>query len=223
MKTDAQIHKDVIAQLEYEPWLNAAEIGVSVKNGVVTLTGLVDTYAKKTVAEQAVRKIAGVKAVAEDIQVGISPDFRKTDTEIAAAVVTALQWHTAVIEDQIKIKVEDGVVTLEGQVEWNFQRTAAGDAIQDLTGVRKVNNYIIVKPALKPADVKREIMEAFHRSATIDAQKITVDTIGNKVILRGRVRSLVEKEDAENAAWSAPGVDTVANDLEIEEYAFAEE
>ena len=224
MKTDAQIQKDVIDQLKWEPWLNAAEIGVSVKDGVVTLTGLVDTYTKKIGAEQAVRKIAGVKAVAEDIQVGISPTFKKTDTEIAAAVVTALQWHTAIMEDRIKIKVEDGVVTLEGEVEWNFQRTATANAIQNLTGVRKVNNYIIVRPAIKPADVKREIIAAFHRSATIDGGKITVDMIGNKVILRGRVRSLMEKEDAENAAWSAPGVGTVENNLKIEEeYAFAEE
>jgi len=225
MKSDAQIQKDVMDQLKWEPWLNPAEIGVSVKDGVVTLTGLVDTYTKKIGAELAVRKIAGVKAVAEDIQVGISPGFVRTDTEIAAAVATALKWHTAVMEDRIKIKVEDGVVTLEGDVEWDFQRTAAANAIEGLTGVRKVNNFIVVRPAVKAADVKREIMAAFHRSATIDGSKISVEMIGSQVVLNGKVRSLVEWKDAEDAAWSAPGVSSVDNHLEIEEkeYAFAEE
>jgi osmotically-inducible protein OsmY len=225
MKTDAQIQKDVIDQLNWEPWLNAAEIGVAVKDGVVTLTGLVDTNTKKIGAEQAVRKIAGVRAVAEDIQVGISPGSIRTDAEIAAEVVRALKWHTAVMEDRINIKVEKGVVTLEGEVEWNFQRVATANAIQGLTGVQRVNNYIVVQPAIKAENIKREIVAALHRSATIDGGKITVDMIGSKVILNGRVRSLMEKEDAENAAWSAPGVSTVQNKLKVEEkeYVLGEE
>ncbi|MDR3714227.1 MAG: BON domain-containing protein [Puia sp.] len=217
MRTDAQIQKDVTDQLKWEPWLNAAEIGVSVKDGVVTLTGLVDTYTKKIVAEAAVRKIAGVKAVAEDIQVGLSPGFVRTDAEIAAEVVNALKWHTAVMEDRIRIKVEGGAVTLEGEVEWNFQRLAAANAIQNLIGVRKVNNFIVVRPVFKPADIKREIVAAFHRSAALDGEKIKVEMRGEKVVLTGSVRSLVEKEDAEVAAWSAAGVKTVENDLKVEE------
>lgn len=222
MKTDSQIQKDVMDQLSWEPYLNAAQIGVAVKNGIVTLSGQVDTYSKKLIAENAAKKISGVKAIAEDIQIGVSPVYNKTDAEIAEAVLNALKWHTAVQEDKIKIKVEDGYVRLEGEVEWDFQRKNAASAIENLAGVRSVINLITVKPKVSSSDIEEKINEAFKRSATIDAGKITAEVIGNKAILRGKVRSFAEKEDAENAAWFAPGITSVDSKIEIEipEYSY---
>jgi osmotically-inducible protein OsmY len=222
MKTDFQIQKDVMDELKWEPFLNSSEIGVAVKKGIVTLSGIVDTYSKKLAAEKAAKRVMGVKAVAEDIQVGISPDYRKTDTEIAEAVFNALKWHTAIPEEKIKIKVENGDVKLEGEVEWEYERHTAKTAIENLPGVRTIFNLITVKPRITPNDIKQKINAAFHRSATVDSAKITADVIGSKVILRGKVRSFTEKEDAEYAAWAAPGVLGVESKLEIEEpeYAF---
>lgn len=222
MRTDAEIQRDVMAQLKWEPFLNAPEIGVSVKNGVVTLSGRVDSYAKKLGAEQAAKKVLGVTAVAEEIQVGVSPIYRRSDDEIAAAAFNALKWHLAVQEQKIKIGVEKGVVTLEGEVDWNYQRQAAADAIRNLPGIVIVNNNITVKERATTADIREKIHEALRRNVNIDADKITVELIGNKVILSGSVRSLAEKEDAELAAWSARGVTAVENKLlvEVPEYIF---
>lgn len=222
MKTDFKIQKDVMEELRWEPLLNASEIGVAVKNGIATLSGHVNSYIKKVAAEKAAKRVAGVKAVAEDIQVGISPSFIKSDTEIAEAVLNALKWHSAVQEEKIKIKVENGIVRLEGEVEWEYQRTNAKSAIENLNGVRLVINSITVKPRTTPADIEQKISSAFHRSATIDSGKIGVEVLGSKVILRGNVRSFAEKEDAETVAWNAPGIISVENKLEIEvpEYAF---
>jgi len=215
MKSDSQIQEDVMEELKWEPFLKASEIGVSVKNGIVTLSGIVDSYTKKLAAENAAKKISGVKAIAEDIQIGVSPAYKKTDTEIAEAVLNALRWHAAVQEEKIKIKVENGNVKLEGEVEWEYQRNNAKVAIQNLTGVNAVLNFITVKPKITPAEIQQKITAAFHRSATIDASKVGAEVIGNKVILRGKVRSIVEKEDAETAAWNAPGVTFVENNIEI--------
>lgn len=222
MKTDIEIQKDVIEQLKWEPFLNASQIGVSVKNGIVTLSGQVDAYSKKTQAERAAKKVLGVKAIAEDIQVGISPVYKKNDTEIAEAVVNALKWHTMIPDEKIKISVEDGTVKLEGEVEWEYQRSQAKSAIENLTGVRFVTNLVSVKPKVTPYEIQLKINNAFQRSANIDAGKVTVEVQGSKVILKGEVRSFAEKEDAENAAWAAPGVITVESKLEIKEpeYAF---
>jgi len=222
MKTDIKIQNDVMDELKWEPFLDSSEVGVAVKNGVVTLSGIVDTYSKKLIAEKAAKRVAGVKAVAEDIQVGISPDFLKTDTEIAGAVLLALKWNTAVQADKIKIKVEDGVVKLEGEVQWDYQRNSARAAIEHLTGIRSVINLISVSPKVTPADIKQKINAAFHRSATVDSGSINAEVVGSKVILRGKVRSFIEKEDAEYAVWWAPGVLSVDDRLEIEEpeYAF---
>jgi osmotically-inducible protein OsmY len=222
MRTDTEIQKDIAEQLKWEPFLNPAEIGVAVKDGIVTLTGEVDSYSKKMGAELAVKKIAGVKAVAEEIHVGPSPTYLRTDSELAAAVATALKWHTAVMEDKIKIMVEKGVVSLTGEVDWNFQRQAALDAVKDLAGVTRVNNYISVKPGVTSRDVRQKIIAALQRNATLDADKITVELLGNRVILSGAVRSLAEKDDAEMAAWAAPGVSFVENRLGVveREYSF---
>jgi osmotically-inducible protein OsmY len=215
MKNDSQIQKDVIAQLNWEPILNAANIGVFVKDGIVTLTGIVDSYSKKLVAERVAKNTSGVKAIAEEIQVGISSSSRRTDTEIAEAILNALKWHSAVNENKIKIKVEDGVVTLNGEVEWDYQRRAAKKAIENLTGIRAIYNFISVTTTATPIDIKKKISDFFHRSATIDSDRVTVEIAGNKVILRGTVQSIKEKEDAELAAWSAPGIIDVDNRLEV--------
>jgi osmotically-inducible protein OsmY len=217
MKTDIEIQEDVIEQLKWEPILNAAEIGVAVKHGIVTLSGVVDAYSKKRTAEIAVRKLSGVKAIVENIQVGFSPGFRKTDTEIAEAVLNALKWNSSVTDFQFKIKVEDGVVTVEGEVNWEYQRSAVRMAIEHLNGVRRINNLINIRSAVTPANVKQKILSAFHRSATIDADMISVELLDNRVVLRGKVRSFAEREDAVDAAWSAPGIRFVENRIIVEE------
>ena len=222
MKSDIEIQKDVIEQLKWEPFLNAAQIGVSVKNGIVTLSGQVDTYSKKMLAEKAAKKVAGVKAIAEDIQVGISPAYKRSDTEIAEAVINALKWHTMIPEDKIKVSVEEGNVKMEGDVEWEYQRSQAKTTIENLMGVRFVTNLIAVKPKITPYELQQKITASFQRSANIDSGRVSVDVTGSKVTLRGKVRSFAEKEDAENAVWAAPGIVSVENKLLIEEpeYAF---
>ena len=196
--------------------MNAEQIGVAVKDGVVTLSGHVNSYNKKIGAEQAAKKVLGVKAVAEDIVVGVSPADRRSDTEIAEAVVNALRWHSAVAEDKIKARVESGIVTLEGEVEWYFQRENAANAVRNLVGVIRVNNWITVTPAPTSKDVQDKIREALRRSATVDSDRISVKVLGSKVILSGSVRSIAESDDAQLAAWSARGITGVENKLQIE-------
>jgi osmotically-inducible protein OsmY len=224
MKTDAEIQHDVLAELKWEPHLKSAEVGVAVKNGIVTLSGHVETFVEKKIAEKAAKRVAGVKIVAEDIQVGISPDAKKSDTEIAEAILSALNWHSGVREEKIKISVEDGNVRLEGEVDWDYERNNAGVAVEHIAGVRSVLNLITIKPQVSAPDIKEKITAALVRSATIDASKITVAAQGTKITLSGRVRSHAEKEDAERIAWAAPGITTVDNNIEVAlpSYAYAE-
>lgn len=221
MKTDNQIQKDVLDELKWEPLLNAAEIGVAVKEGIVTLSGEVDSYSKKLAAEHAAKRISGVRAIAEDIQVGLAPVYHKTDAEIAAAVVNALKWNTAVQQEKIKIKVEDGVVRLEGQVDWAFQKNGAGKALEHLLGVKSVINLITLKPRATSSEISRQITSAFTRNAILDAANLKISIDGDKVTLKGTVNSFAEKEQAEHAAWSAPGVMQVESHLQVEQPEFS--
>jgi osmotically-inducible protein OsmY len=216
MKTDLEIQTDVMNELKWQPFLKSASIGVSVKNGIVTLSGIVDNYFQKNEAEKAAKKVVGVKAIAEDIQIGVSPSYTKTDVEVAESVMNALKWHAAVPEENIKVKVEDGVVTMEGQVEWEYQRNSAKKAVTDLLGVRNVINLINVKPRTTAFDVRTKISQALHRTATVDAERVSIEVEGSKVTLNGKVRSFAEKEDVEDAAWCAPGVSSVVSHIEVE-------
>jgi osmotically-inducible protein OsmY len=220
MKKDIDIQKHVMEELKWVPLLNANEIGVSVKNGIVTLSGTVDSYPKKIKAERAVRKVAGVRGIAEDIQVKLNGNSERSDSEIAQAVLKELEWHCNVDIMRVTMLVEDGCVTLEGTVDWDFQRRSAVKAISNIKGVRNVINNIKINAVPVLSEIKESIESAFARNATIDAKKIRVDVDGNKIRLSGTVRNINEKEDAEAIVWAAPGVTIVENKLECEESLF---
>ena len=222
MKTDAEIQKHVMEELKWEPAIHSSEIGVAVKNGVVTLSGTVDAYLEKKMAEKAALKVAGVKGIAEDIEIKLSYHHQKTDAELAQAVVNALKWNVLVPDDKIKIKVENAWVTAEGAVEWAYEQNAVRDAISGIVGIKGISNLVKVIPKVNPADVKKKISAAFERSASIDASNIHIENVGNKVILTGKVRSYSEKREAERAAWNAPGVAAVENNIEIKLPSYAE-
>lgn len=213
MKTDTQIKRDVQDELIWEPSIDETRIGVSVEDGVVTLSGEVDSYAKKIAAEKAAKRVKGVRAVAEDIVVSYGLEDEKTDTEIAKAVVNALQWHASVPAEAIVPKVENGWVYLTGQVRWGYQKESAKNAVKDLAGVKGVINSITISQGIEPLEVKKRIKEAFERSADLEAKGIRVLTTGHTVTLEGTVHSLKEKEEAERVAFNAPGVYEVKNNL----------
>ncbi|HET9626704.1 MAG TPA: BON domain-containing protein [Kofleriaceae bacterium] len=215
MKTDSQLKQDVTNELKWEPSVNETHIGVSVKNGIVTLSGHVPTYGEKYGAEKAAKRVAGVKAVADELDVKLASSATRTDEDIAAACLAALKAHSSVPDEKIKLVVNSGWITLEGLVDWQYQKTAAESAIRYLNGVLGITNSIKLVPRATIADVKDKIEAAFKRSARIDAAGIVVEVHDGKVTLRGKVHSLTEKTDAQYAAWSAPGVFVVENDLVV--------
>lgn len=221
MKTDAEILKDVQDELKWDAYLSSSEIGASVKNGIVTLTGIVDSYWKKLSAENAVKKISGVTAVVQKIEVRLSESGKKKDTDIAEAIQSAFRWSVLVPKDKIKVKVENGWVTLEGSVEWEFEKNAAQRAVEKLEGVTGVINNIRVSPKVTPREIREKIKSAFLRSATVDSDSITVEVDGGTVTLSGKVRSWAERKEAERQAWLAPGVVKVVNDIEIDTAVYA--
>jgi osmotically-inducible protein OsmY len=215
MKNDVDLQRDVFDELKWEPAVHSTDIGVIVKDGVVTLEGVVDSYPEKWAAERAAKRVSGVKALALELEVKLPGFGRQTDADIAEAAENALKWDVLVPQDRIKVTVEKGFLTLEGQVDWEFQSSAAKRAVQYLTGVNGVANAITVKPNVAPIDVKAKIEAALKRNAILDAQQIKVQADGGKVTLRGNVRSWAERDEAEAAAWAAPGVNEVTDFIAV--------
>lgn len=225
MTTDRQLQQHVQEELDWEPSLDTALLAVTAHDGIITLSGEVSSYAKKLAAEKAVKRVAGVKAVVMEVEVGLPISNLRTDESIAQAVLDTIKWHCELDERKIGVKVDHGAVYLEGQVDWAYQRDTAEKAVMNIAGVKQVNNYITIKPRMTSVDLKDRISNALLRSATVDASRITVELQDHKAILNGTVRSIAEKEDAEKAVWGAPGIVWVDNHLEVEatSYVVAEE
>ena len=215
MKIDSQLQHDVIDELEWEPSVDSSQIGVAAESGVITLTGAVPRYVEKMEAERLAKSIAGVKAVANDIEVRLPGASERNDTDIATAALNALKWHTSIADDKIKLTVRNGWVTLEGNVDWQFQRQAARDAVGYLVGVKGVTNDIALSAKPKAKDIKNKIEAAFKRKAEVDASHVQVDAVDGAVKLKGNVASWMEFSEAERVAWAAPGVASVDNELTV--------
>jgi osmotically-inducible protein OsmY len=213
--TDKELKQHVQNALDWEPSLDASDIGISVDESVVTLRGNVASYAEKIAAERVALRVYGVKAVANDLAVHLVSGFERTDTEIAQAAVAALKWNTVVPDDRVTVTVANGWLTLHGTLDWQYQKDAAARAVRDLMGVKGVTNNVTVQPRVKTIDVRDKIEAAFKRSAEIDARRINVTAADGKVILSGNVHSWAERQEAERAAWAAPGVKQVEDRLTI--------
>lgn len=212
---DLELRRTVLDELEFQPHIDAAAIGVTVNNGLVCLTGHVRTYAEKIAAERAVKSVKGVKAVAEEIQVHVPGDLDIDDEAIASRCMDVIRWNSALPEERIQIKVQQGWVTLEGEVDWQYQRQAAQDAVRKLAGVVEINNMLVVRPAATPEGIKELLEAALARNAELDARRIRVTVEGKTVKLEGHVHLWLERKAAQNAAWAIPGVAHVENHLLI--------
>ena len=215
MRTDNELRTDVLAELGWDASLRGEDIATAVKDGVVTLAGSVDTYAHRYAAGRAIERVNGVKAIVNDLTVKLPGPLERSDAEIAHAALNALRWHTQVPEERIQVKVANGWLTLEGEVDQYYQKEAAEDAVQYLTGVKGVSNVITLRAMPTPADIKQRIRSSIKRQAELDAEQVTVETSGSRVTLRGTVRSVAERRDAERAVWNSPGVTTVDNELKV--------
>jgi len=214
-KTDEEIQKDVLAELKWDARVAPNEIGITVKNGVVTLTGHVDSFYKKWAAEQAAHRVRGVMAVASDLELRLPSTSERTDDEIAAAAVQAIESDALLAGNKLQVTVSQGWITVSGEVEWNFQKEDAERRLHRLWGVKGVTNLITVKVRPTPAELKDKIEKALVRSAQLDAKQIQVDVQGSKAILKGTVRSWAEREEAERTAWAAPGITQVEDQLQV--------
>ena len=215
-KSDTELKTDVLTELKYEPAVNVADIGVLVKDGTVTLNGFATSYGEKWNAVHAAKRVSGVNAIADDIVVKLPDSWERSDGDIAAAVASRLDWSSSVPERAATVMVRDGRVTLEGEVEWWYQKNAAENAVRDLTGVKGVTNLITIKPRLVASEIETSIEAAFERNALVDAEAVRVETSGNKVTLSGKVRNYAERDEAQRVAWAAPGVYSVDNLLTVE-------
>ncbi|OUM00916.1 BON domain-containing protein [Variovorax sp. JS1663] len=215
MKSDTQLRTDVLAELDWDPAIHAAAVGVTVKDGVVTLTGHLGSHAEKVAAEHAAQRVNGVKALAVELSVKLPAGEERTDADIARAVEHALTWSVWVPNGKVSAMVEGGWVTLSGAVEWEFQRRAAEHAVRPLMGVTGVSNMITIAPRLKAADIEKSLHEALARQARRESDRIDISVAGSQVTLRGQVHSYAEYDAVRNAAWSVPGVASVINDLQV--------
>ena len=220
-RTDTDIQRDITAELQWEPSLRDDDIAVGGRDGLVSLAGFVDSYADKWTAERVVGKVKGVKAIANDMEVKLPSSSSRPDPDIARAALDAFKWNVSIPKDRIKVKVEKGWLTLEGDVDWYFQQEAAERAVRYLTGINGVSNLITVRVRPMPSDVKSRINETLLRGAEFDADRITVEISGSKAILRGTVRSYAEKRDAERALRNAPGVTDVESKLTVDPSVYA--
>lgn len=216
MKTDAQLKADIERELEWDTSINSSNVGVAVNRGIVTLSGHLDTYAEKYAIERAVQRVEGVQAVAIELDVKLAPDHKRSDSEIAQAIETAFKWHVFVPGDRVRVKVERGWVTLSGEVDWEYQRSASEKTVRPVTGVVGVTNQITLKAQIPPVDIRNRITEALKRHAEREAKNVEVSVNGSVVTLRGKVDSWPDRMAAQGATWSAPGITQVVNELRVE-------
>lgn len=214
-KTDSALKAQVVDELVWDPAIKETAVGVAVKDGVVTLTGHLDTYAEKEAAMRAVRRVSGVKAIAVEIDVKLSPSHQRSDTDIAKSIELVLKWNTSLPPDAVRVTVDHGWVTLQGEVDWNYQRLSAESVIRPLMGVVGISDELKLKPKVRAADLSRKIEEALGRQALREAQQIRIAVAGDTVTLTGKVHSWQERQAAQGVAWSAPGVRSVVNELQV--------